>query len=406
MSMTTIEAMNITVRNAGGRMTEDEYLEGVYELITNETGRETSIDSLKVNAFNKDRMVKAGVCRATINNVKEVWSIENAVMVLNGDGGASMNKPTETKTDDSTFVKPTAQPRVEGGVFYGIPRADPNDYPEFLQAMIPTVQGFVQSEREEFRLLALRYKQSLAGNTTKAHCLLVGPKGCGKSLVVKDFFGHLNVPLLRLNMSDGITEDAFIGARTIEEGTVYFQDGILPIGMEYGIPILADEINGARENILIAKNMAMDSGVLVIAEDNNRVVRAKAGFMIIGTMNPPEDYAGVNNMNQATRDRFTYNLPFDYLTAEKEVQIVMEQTGFSDRELVSKLVDFAGDLRRLKKSGQMETDTSTRTLVQLVGEMEHLTLKEAIDYVMLGRYDIDEQYHVQASARARFEEYI
>jgi|TARA_R110000796_G_scaffold82805_1_gene181705 nitric oxide reductase NorQ protein len=408
MTLTTIEAMEQAVTAGGGRMTEEAYLTLVKDLIC-ESGRETTIESLKVNAFNKKRMDKAGISRVTIGDSRQVWSNELA------DGLKVGNVPFNVMNGvtEATQAPSITQPRkpvaiVDGGVFYGIPRKtldERSDYAEHIQALIPSVTGFVESDRQEYRLMANRYSKSLAGDTIKSHMLCVGPKGCGKSLLAKDFFANLGVPLMRINLSDGVTEDQFIGTRTLIDGQVVFQDGILTVAAKLGIPVLCDEINGARENILMALNGLMDTGVLVIPEDNNRVVKAAKGFMIIGTMNPPEDYAGVNAMNQATKDRFTYNIPFTYLDAASEAKVIMEQTGFRDGDLVKNIVALANDLRRLKNEHAMETDTSTRTLVQLVDELNDLSISESIRYVMLGRYTADERPQVEAAARARIAEF-
>ena len=112
-----------------------------------------------------------------------------------------------------------------------------------------------------------------------------------------------------------------------------------------------------------------------------------------------QDYAGVNEMNMATKNRFTYSIPFDYLPTDQEVKVVMQQTGFTDEEMVTNIVNMANDLRRLKKDHQIESDTSTRMLVQMVDELRDLTISEAIRYVMLGRYAADERTQVEAAAR-------
>ena len=407
-TITTIEAMTQAVALAGGRMTEEAYLQGVCDLIT-ASGRETTVKSLKSNAFSANRMDKAGVCRVSIGSDRQVWSKAQADVLL--AGGAPMvnavapSTPVGVVPADDT---PVATVQV-GGSFYGVPRNSPEaiaDFSEWFKSLIPTRRVFVESERQEYRLLANRYRRSLNGETIKAHILCVGPTGCGKSELSKSFFHEVQVPLLRVNLSDGITEDQFIGSRTLRNGEVVFQDGILTMAAEHGLPLLCDEINAARENILIALNGLMDTGMMVIPDDNNRVVKAKAGFMIIGTMNPPEDYAGVNEMNAATKNRFTYAIPFTYLPRDLEVQVVMSQTGFTDEELVGNLVDLANDLRRLKKEHQMESDTSTRMLVQLCDELQDLSLSEAVRYVMIGRYLPDEMATVEAAARARLEDFV
>jgi MoxR-like ATPase len=411
MSLTTIEAMTQAVALAGGRMTEEQYLEAVCDLIT-ASGRETTVKSLKSNAFSASRMDKAGVCRVSIGDDRQVWSKAQADILL--AGGAPMVNSVVSASTTPTPVgvvpaddTPVATVQV-GGSFYGVPRNSPEavaDLSDYLKSLIPARRVFVESDRQEYRLLANRLRRSLAGDTIKAHMLCVGPTGCGKSELAKSFFHEVQRPLLRVNLSDGITEDQFIGSRTLRDGEVVFQDGLLTMAAELGLPLLCDEINAARENILIALNGLMDTGMLVIPDDNNRVVKAKAGFMIIGTMNPPEDYAGVNEMNAATKNRFTYSIPFTYLPRDMEVKVVMQQTGFADEDLVGNLVDLANDLRRLKKEHQMESDTSTRMLVQLVDEMQDLSLSEAVRYVMIGRYLPDEMATVEAAARARLEDF-
>ena len=411
--ITTIEAMRQAVTNNGGKMSEDDYLDAVKTLIE-DSGRGTSIDSLKVNAFNRGRMTKAGITRVTVGAEKMVWGSEKIQNALDG-----VTEPTVQDSHGKVVeaakkivaMKPTVkiartgQYKV-GDLFYNIPREDASQYSELLQSMIPTPVGFVESKKNEFRLLALLRQRSLSGDTVNAHMLAEGPTGCGKSQMAKDFCGNLNTPLARVNMSDGVTEDAFIGTRTLDaNGQVVFQDGILTYAMENGIPLLVDEINAGRENCLIALNMALDSGILVIPEDNNRVVRAKAGFMVIGTMNPPEDYAGVNSMNYATKNRFTFNIEFDYLPHDLECKVIKSQANFNDKETISQIVTVANDLRRMKKEGVLESDTSTRSLIQLFNVMHHLTMKEAIEYVLLGRYMADEREHIEATFRARLEDY-
>lgn len=403
---TTIEAMKTAITNAGGRLPKEDYLVAVRDII-HASGRETSIESLRTNAMNTSRMQKAGVMKVTFGKDDYVWSVADVDGAKNGvPHTVTVHTADPTPVPVEVAAPVTSQPvAYTGGVFHGIPRTDPSSYEPRFAALIPEVKGFVESDRQEMRLLANRYRRSLAGDTTKAHVLAIGPKGCGKSMFAKDFFGNLGVPMLRINMSDGVTEDNFIGTRTLIDGNVSWVNGLLVDAMERGYPLNAEEINGARENVLIALNMVMDTGMLTLGEDGGRVVRAAPGFMVIGTMNPPEDYAGVNAMNQATRDRFTYNLTFDYLPEDREVDVVMAQSGFSDEGVVRSLVRVANDLRQMKKDGSLETDTSTRTLVQVADELADLSLKEALQYVLIGRYHADEVPAIEAVLRARLEAY-
>ena len=401
MSGSTIEAMRSAVEMAGGRLGENEYLDAVKGLIEADGGT-TSIDSLKTNAFNSNRMAKAGVVRVTVGKTKQVWLSEMGQSVLEGKsiGGMTTNVTPVTASSLTGGEAPAY------GTYYGVPIRGSDEFPSWLNEKVPPVVGFVESGVEENRLLATSTLLSLSGDFENCHVMAEGPKGCGKSLMARDFFANTNTPVLRLNMSEGVTEDSFIGMRTLEDGNVAYVHGVLPLAMMHGIPLILDEVNAARENVNIALNSAMDSGQLLIPENGNELVIAQPGFMVIGTMNPPDDYAGVNDMNQATRDRFTLNLTFDYLGEQAEVEVIQAQSGFLNRSVALEFVRLANDLRRLKRDRKMETDTSTRTLGQMLVLVKNgLSVKEVVDLCLVGKYGADEREDVKMAARARLSDY-
>ena len=401
MSGSTIEAMRAAVELGGGRLSEEAYLAGVKNLIEADGGT-TKLDSLKTNAFNSNRMAKAGVVRVTVGKVKEVWLSEMGEAVMEGKAtGSTMSTVASTLSLSNNDGEPPAH-----GSYYGVPIRGADDWPEWLMEKVPVPIGFKESDVEENRLLATSTMLSLLGDFENCHVMAEGPKGCGKSLMARDFFGQCNTPVLRLNMSEGVTEDSFIGMRTLEAGNVVYVHGVLPLAMMHGIPLILDEVNAARENVNIALNSAMDSGQLLIPENNNELVKAAPGFMVIGTMNPPDDYAGVNDMNQATRDRFAMNMTFDYLPEDEEVSVIQEQSGFLNRSLATEFVRLSNDLRRLKKERKLETDTSTRMLVQMMTFAKNgLSVKEVVDLCMVGKYNAGEREDVKMNARARLSDY-
>ena len=175
MSLTTIEAMTQAVSLAGGRMTEEQYLESVCELIT-ASGRETTVKSLKSNAFSASRMDKAGVCRVSVgSSERQVWSQAQADILL---AGGVPNAPISNTPRKDCVVSAVRTARAEaavtavpvGGSFYGVPRNSPDavsDLSEYMQSLIPSNRVFVESERQEYRLLANRYRRTLSGDTIK-----------------------------------------------------------------------------------------------------------------------------------------------------------------------------------------------------------------------------------------------
>jgi len=160
-----------------------------------------------------------------------------------------------------------------------------------------------------------------------------------------------------------------------------------------------------RDNTSIAMFSAMDSGYVILPEDNNRVVRAKEGFMVIGTMNP--NYAGTNEQNEAFRNRFSRKLVFEYLPEDLEVEVIQAQSGFTNHMVATQLVKFANDLRELKEMRKgITSDTSTRALVQVLMDLrDGFSITEALDENFVGNYGERERETVQLTARARLSDY-
>jgi MoxR-like ATPase len=386
--MGMIENMRDAVEMAGGRMGEDAYLAEVKRLIEADGG-DTTLASLRANAFAKRRMIPAGVMRVTIGATKEVWLQEKAEEILNG----TLSGMAPAATVEHEYL-------TGEGAYNGIPIRSFDEFPQHLHTNIykPGSVMFEETNKGEMRLMSIAYR-------TGHNMMFTGPKGCGKTMAVKAFASHIGLPVLRVNCSEGITEDQFIGYNTLIDGEVVWVDGLLPIAMRSGCLLLLDEFNGARAEILIALNSVGDSGSLLLPLNGNEVVKAHDSFRMVATMNPTEGYEGVQQINQATKDRFALQINFGYLEADKEIAVIQKVAGVTNPPLARELVALANDLRRLRKDHTLESDTSTRTLIQMLEMSNDLNTTELVDYIMVGKYQAHEAEDVKMAARSRLSAY-
>lgn len=169
------------------------------------------------------------------------------------------------------------------------------EYPDDIKMLIPSPTTLYDD------YLGL-IKKNLLYINIKKHLRLVGGKGTGKNKLVETLAWIYNRPLLKLSVSREVDKLDLLGSQKLEGGNVIFEPGIVPIAMEHGCILNLDEINTANPGLLTLLHSATDwssslhvPGYKTISSDNN--------FCLIGTMN--ENYNGVVDLNQATKDRFT-----------------------------------------------------------------------------------------------------
>ncbi len=382
------DAMREAVERNGGKIGADEYLIGVQEILTAQGGS-PALESLKTNAFNSKRMNDAGVARVQIGKRKMVWLEEFAEAILNG----------EAVEGTSGTINNTSAATPAGGAFNGVERMDPEHYPEHIRQFIPsTTTNFVESDQGELNKLCMAFNLGW-------HVMYEGPTGCGKTRPVAAVCYATDRPRIRLNGSEGLNEDNFIGYKTLVNGEVVFIEGPALLAMQYGCVLVLDELNAALPEILIKLHSIMDSGTYTLAEDGNRMIEAIPGFMVAACINPPNDYAGVRPLNRATKDRFDLQMNIKYLDEASEVKLIQRLSGNRNRDLSRSLVRTADDLRELKTQRKISSDTSTRTLITVMQACQVMTVGDAINYTMVNRYEDTERKDVQMAARTRIADY-
>jgi MoxR-like ATPase len=385
MSRTYTELMQAVMNEQGGDfLPEADFVRIGYRMLLGQ-GNDLSEKSARNNLLNHNKLEAAGLVKVSIGKSVFVMRQDAASGLMNGESVVA------------AAPSPASQPAIEvpeGGSFYGIERLESPEDP-LLAAMIPKVIGYKESDKREFRRLANCYKR-------RKHVMLVGPTGSGKTALANDFFAQINKPYVRVNCSEGLDEFQLVGHMSKDaEGKIVFVPGFLHMAMTHGIGIVLDEVNAMEQSVKTILHGAMDFGYLSVPYNNNEIVHAHEDFFVIGCINPPEDYAGMKEMNQATLSRFRWVEHVDYLPEDTEVQVIMEQSGVHNPVVARMVVRLANDVRASKKAGEIGWDCSTRNLIDALSFSTDDSLQVCIEACLINRCPVEDRDVIEGVCRAR-----
>ncbi len=140
--------------------------------------------------------------------------------------------------------------------------------------------------------------------------LIIGPKGTGKTALVRKFASQINKELVSINFSLRTRESHLIGTNTIDNGQINFVNGILVRSMTEGNILYLDELNAAEPDVLLRLDEALDDRrQIVLKESEGQTIIAKEGLVfdrhhkpIVACRNKritPSDNQQISNQNNA-----------------------------------------------------------------------------------------------------------
>ena len=165
--------------------------------------------------------------------------------------------------------------------------------------------------------------------------IIIGPKGTGKTSLVRDFSRIKGKKLESINFSLRTRESHLVGTKTLEGGTVSFNEGVLIKSMREGSFLYLDEINSAEADVLLRLDEALDDRRQIgLKESNGEVVKAKENWFVIATINPLT-HSGTKELPPQILSRFPVRIRLEYPPEDIELTIVKKYvSGEHETELV------------------------------------------------------------------------
>ncbi len=174
----------------------------------------------------------------------------------------------------------------------------------------------------------------ITGLLCDGHLLLEGVPGVAKTLTAKLLSRIIDVHFSRLQFTPDLMPGDVIGTSVFnpKEGTFYFKAG--PV---FSNIVLIDEINRAPAKTQSALFEVMEERQVTV-DGNTHAMQYP--FIVLATQNPIEQ-EGTYRLPEAQLDRFLFKIEIDYPTLQEEVQILTQQQGKTQAQLlqdVSKLM--------------------------------------------------------------------
>ena len=217
----------------------------------------------------------------------------------------------------------------------------------------------------------------LAGFKYNKRVIVHGYHGTGKSTHITNVAARLNWPCIRVNLDSHISRIDLIGkdAIVIKNGKqiTEFQEGILPFAIQNSVALIFDEYDAMRPDVafLMTKVLEAEGGLTLL--EKNKVIKPNSYFRLFATANTiglgdtTGLYAGTQQINQAQLDRWNITTTLNYLSLEKEMEIVLAKNNnlnnVKGKEKVANMIKVASLTRKGFIAGDISTVMSPRTVI-------------------------------------------
>jgi len=263
-------------------------------------------------------------------------------------------------------------------------------------AFVPSGVVYVKDKKDDW------LEDIALGVKTNKPVLLVGPTGCGKTLSIKYLAQETNNSYRRVQLTGSTGIDNLVGRWLIKKEGTYWVDGVVIDAMRTGAWLLIDEINAANADVLFLFHQLLDDDRRILLDEKGmEEVIPHPNFRLFAAMNPSDEYAGTKEINMALKDRFLV-VEVDYPSKRKELKVLLEKTGLENEKVVfgsgdeadavpKRMIEFATEVRKIKKKGDILFNLSTRQLVDMGVVSKIVGLRKAVTLCVLNKADEEDR---------------
>ncbi len=224
----------------------------------------------------------------------------------------------------------------------------------------------------------------LSGFAFNKRVLVQGFHGTGKSTHIEQIAARLNWPCIRINLDSHVSRIDLIGkdAITIKDNKqiTEFKEGILPWSIQNPVALVFDEYDAGRPDVMFVIQRVLEADGSFTLLDKNKVIKQNKYFRLFATSNTvglgdtTGLYHGTQQINQGQMDRWNIVTSLNYLSLEKEMEIILGKNknlnNSKGKEKVANMIKVATLTRKGFIAGDISTVMSPRTVLHWVENLE------------------------------------
>src|SRR5919202_2178124 len=220
--------------------------------------------------------------------------------------------------------------------------------------------------------------------------LIIGPKGTGKTTLVRKFANLINKDLSSINFSLRTRESHLIGTHTVDNGQINFINGILVRSMTEGNLLYLDELNAAEPDVLLRLDEALDDRrQLVLKESEGQVINASDNWFVIATINPLS-HVGTKELPPQLLSRFPVRMRLEYPPVDVELDIVRRHVTIDDSKIkdIKHAIQLAKNLREAAAVEELYYSPSIRETIAFAKMLNTgISGRQAAEVIYANAYD-------------------
>ncbi|KAM0680844.1 hypothetical protein GINT2_001118 [Glugoides intestinalis] len=175
-------------------------------------------------------------------------------------------------------------------------------YPYYLKRMSSVPSKKLYSFHA--RTAQVNLQRIIRGLTLGRGVLLEGEPGVGKTSIIQHISSQVEIPVLRINLSEQTEMSDLLGSYVPRGDTIFFAESEMVKHLRDGHWVILDEINLCTQSVIEGLNSILDHRGRVDVNGSELIVHKNA--RIFGTMNPHNRDNGRKMLPKSFIDRFVF----------------------------------------------------------------------------------------------------